>query len=79
MVICLRYSKDEETAYDLLHDGFIQVFRISDLLRARIIRGLVEAYIRKRGLIILAKRTKTGRNQIRYRANGIGTNRGRRR
>ena len=26
MVICLRYSKDEETAYDLLHDGFIQVF-----------------------------------------------------
>ncbi|HOV36953.1 MAG: sigma-70 family RNA polymerase sigma factor [Dysgonomonadaceae bacterium] len=26
MAICLRYSKDEETAYDLLHDGFIQVF-----------------------------------------------------
>ena len=26
MAICLRYSNDRETASDLLHDGFIQVF-----------------------------------------------------
>lgn len=27
MAVCLRYSKDYETARDLLHDGFIQVFQ----------------------------------------------------
>ena len=27
MAVCLRYSKDYETAKDLLHDGFIQVFQ----------------------------------------------------
>jgi RNA polymerase sigma-70 factor (ECF subfamily) len=26
MAVCLRYSQDGETARDLLHDGFIQVF-----------------------------------------------------
>ena len=26
MTVCLRYSRDEETARDLLHDGFIQIF-----------------------------------------------------
>ena len=26
MAVCLRYSGDEETARDLLHDGFIRVF-----------------------------------------------------
>ena len=26
MTVCLRYSKNEETARDLLHDGFIQAF-----------------------------------------------------
>ena len=26
MTVCLRYSGDEETAHDLLHDGFIQIF-----------------------------------------------------
>ncbi|HBG42819.1 MAG TPA: RNA polymerase [Porphyromonadaceae bacterium] len=26
MTVCLRYCKNEETARDLLHDGFIQVF-----------------------------------------------------
>lgn len=27
MAVCLRYSKDDDTAKDLLHDGFIQVFQ----------------------------------------------------
>ncbi len=27
MAVCLRYSRDYETARDLLHDGFIQVFQ----------------------------------------------------
>lgn len=27
MAVCMRYSKDYETARDLLHDGFIQVFQ----------------------------------------------------
>ncbi len=26
MAVCLRYSKDYETAKDLLHDGFLQIF-----------------------------------------------------
>ena len=26
MTVCLRYSRDEETARDLLHDGFIHIF-----------------------------------------------------
>lgn len=26
MAVCLRYCKDDETARDLLHDGFLQVF-----------------------------------------------------
>lgn len=26
MAVCLRYCRDEETARDLLHDGFIQVY-----------------------------------------------------
>jgi RNA polymerase sigma-70 factor (ECF subfamily) len=26
LAVCMRYSKDEETSRDLLHDGFIRVF-----------------------------------------------------
>ena len=33
MAVCMRYSKDYETARDLLHDGFIQVFQKIKLIK----------------------------------------------
>lgn len=30
MVVCLRYSNDREDALDILHDGFIKVFKYVD-------------------------------------------------
>ena len=37
MGICLRYSKDDEEAKDLLQEGFIKVFQQIDAFRARVL------------------------------------------
>ena len=44
LAVCLRYCRDEETARDLLHDGFLQVFtQISSYLG----KGSFEGWLRK--------------------------------
>lgn len=44
MAVCMRYCRDDETARDLLHDGFLQVFtRISSYSG----KGSFEGWLRK--------------------------------
>lgn len=44
MAVCMRYCRDEETAQDLLHDGFVQVFtQIGSYLG----KGSFEGWLRK--------------------------------
>lgn len=35
MGVCLRYCKNDETAWDLLHDGFFGFLRVLTPIRAR--------------------------------------------
>jgi len=44
MSVCLRYSKDRETAKDLLHDGFLKVFTHLDRFEGK---GSFEGWIRR--------------------------------
>ena len=44
MTVCLRYSKEEETARDLLHDGFIRVFTQIGSFRGK---GSFEGWLRR--------------------------------
>lgn len=44
MAVCLRYSKDYDTACDLLHDGFIQIFQKIDTYKGK---GSFEGWMRK--------------------------------
>ena len=44
MTVCLRYSKEEETARDLLHDGFIRAFTQIDSFRGN---GSFEGWLRR--------------------------------
>ena len=44
MGICLRYSKDDEEAKDLLQEGFIKVFQQIDAIRGE---GSFEGWIKK--------------------------------
>jgi len=44
MTVCLRYSKEEETARDLLHDGFIRAFTQIGSYRGK---GSFEGWLRR--------------------------------
>lgn len=44
MSLCLRYTKDKETAHDLLQEGFLLVFSNIDKFKGD---GMLEAWIRK--------------------------------
>ncbi|QRX64585.1 RNA polymerase sigma factor [Dysgonomonadaceae bacterium zrk40] len=44
MTVCLRYSKEEETARDLLHDGFIRAFTQIGSFRGN---GSFEGWLRR--------------------------------
>ncbi|MDD2327267.1 MAG: RNA polymerase sigma factor [bacterium] len=44
MTVCLRYSKEEETARDLLHDGFIRAFTQIGSFRGK---GSFEGWLRR--------------------------------
>ncbi len=44
MTVCLRYSREEETARDLLHDGFIRVFTQIDTFKGK---GSLEGWLRR--------------------------------
>jgi RNA polymerase sigma-70 factor (ECF subfamily) len=44
MAVCLRYSGEEETARDLLHDGFIRAFTADRLVFGK---GSFEGWLRR--------------------------------
>ena len=44
MTVCLRYSREEETARDLLHDGFIRAFTLIGSFKGK---GSFEGWLRR--------------------------------
>lgn len=63
MTVCLRYCKNDDTARDLLHDGFIQVFTRIDSYEGK---GSFEGWLRRIFVNVALENYRQEQKKVRF-------------